>query len=190
MRHGLPEGGQKLRGKTDDPLSSEGRSQMQKSASELDVDIVFSSPLKRCAEFALEFSQSKKIQFISDDKIAEIDFGDWDGKPYSELFKHRNSQAEQYLSDPWNNSIPNGESLKDFSNRVNTALIDILSKHKGKNILIVTHSGVIRQMIANILNIKSPNANCQQNIKINYASTVKFSIFTDIKNTHFINLEL
>ena len=44
MRHGLPEGSQKLRGKTDDPLRSEGKLQMQKSANELDVDIVFSSP--------------------------------------------------------------------------------------------------------------------------------------------------
>jgi len=190
MRHGLPQGGQKLRGKTDDALSEEGMLQMQNSASELDVDIVLSSPLKRCAKFAVEFSQSNNIQFISDERLAEIDFGDWDGKPYSELFAHSNSLAEQYLSDPWNNTIPNGETLNDFSNRVNTVLNDILTVHKGKRILIVTHGGVIRQVIAHVLNINKPNASCQQKIKINYATIVKFSVFTESTNTHFFNLEL
>ena len=190
MRHGLPEGGQKLRGQTDDLLSPEGRSQMQTSVSELDVDIVISSPLKRCATFAVEFSKDNNIQCITDDNLQEIDFGDWDGKQYSELFSSSNSEAERYLSDPWNNSIPNGETLYDFPNRVTTVLNDILTSHKGKKVLIVTHGGVIRQVIAQVLNIKKPNANCQQKIKINYASIVKFSVFTDMTNTHYINLEL
>jgi len=190
MRHGLPEGGKKLRGKTDDALSAEGMLQMQNSVSELDIDIVLASPLKRCATFAFAFSQSNNIQFISDERLVEIDFGDWDGKQYSELFEHSNSATERYLSDPWNNTIPNGETLNDFSTRINAALNDILTKHKGKKILIVTHGGVIRQVIANVLNIKKPNASCQQNIKINYANIVKFSVFTESTNTHFINLEL
>jgi len=190
MRHGLPVGGRKLRGKTDDQISSQGMLQMLNATSNLNVDLVLSSPLKRCISFAIEFSEKNNIQCLADNRLEEIDFGDWDGILYSELFKESNSAAEQYLADPWHLNIPNGESLTDFSNRIKLVLNDILNEHKGKNILIVTHGGVIRQIIAHVLNIENPNASCQQNIKIDYASLVKFSIFTDETNTHFINFEL
>jgi alpha-ribazole phosphatase len=190
MRHGLPVGGKKLRGKTDDEISATGIAQMYQNTDGLEVDIVLSSPLKRCSTFALAFSEKQNIKCIFDKKLEEIDFGDWDGVAYSELFNDNNSEAEQYLADPWHQTIPNGEPLNAFYKRIKDVINDILNEHKGKNILIITHAGVIRQVIADVLNIEKPNASCQQNIKINYASLVNFSVFTDDTNSHFFSFQL
>ena len=52
LRHGALEGGVKYRGSVDDPLTSEGRQQMNTVWSRLDggIDLIISSPLCRCAE--------------------------------------------------------------------------------------------------------------------------------------------
>jgi len=190
MRHGLPLGGKTLRGKTDDEISAQGLLDMQHSVQNLAVDMVISSPLKRCHTFAKQFSKQNNLACITDDRLAEIDFGDWDGKALSELFDEPNSITEKYLADPWHILIPNGETLEKFSERIKLAINDMLDKYQGKSILVVTHAGVIRQTIANVLNIQKPNASCQQNVKIDYAAIVKFCAYTDKTNNHFINLAL
>jgi len=63
LRHGEPVGGRRYRGQTDDPLSEKGWQQMR--AAVLDVqgwDVIYSSPLRRCAEFAQELSRRRRCQ--------------------------------------------------------------------------------------------------------------------------------
>ena len=59
LRHGDVANGQKLRGKTDDPLSDLGWQQMKAviEGKELTWQKVISSDLRRCQDFSVELSQ-------------------------------------------------------------------------------------------------------------------------------------
>ena len=59
LRHGEPRGGAKFRGHTDDPLSETGWTQMRAAVQgDSPWQVVVSSPLLRCAEFAAELAAS------------------------------------------------------------------------------------------------------------------------------------
>jgi len=52
LRHGQPEGGNVFRGRTDHPLTEEGWQQMYQSCENRQWDVIITSPLSRCQEFA------------------------------------------------------------------------------------------------------------------------------------------
>ena len=85
LRHGECEGGSILRGQVDVPLSSVGLGQMQAAVKKLPKcpDIIVSSSLRRCAQFANQLHGETGIDVHVDDGLQEINFGDWDGQPSS-----------------------------------------------------------------------------------------------------------
>ena len=111
-------------------------------------DIVFSSPLKRCAKLARTLS-SKDIIF--DDRIREMNFGDWEMKYWNEL-------PEKELADWMNDFVhvapPNGESFEQIFQRVKTFWSEKIVNLKADNVAIVTHAGVIRSILADILGLE------------------------------------
>jgi alpha-ribazole phosphatase len=114
---------------------------------------VISSPLIRCKKLAQILS---KGEFITDNRLKELDFGDWELKTWNDIYETSYGKLwmENYLTLP----CPNGESYIDMENRlipgidktkINTNFYtDILSKAKpSDNILVVTHAGVIRILV-------------------------------------------
>ena len=62
LRHGQPDGGDRFRGVRDDPLSETGWQQMRTSVNEMaSWDVVVTSPLRRCADFAAELCERHGI---------------------------------------------------------------------------------------------------------------------------------
>ncbi|MGR6780811.1 histidine phosphatase family protein [Moritella viscosa] len=91
------------------------------------------------------------------------------------------------LSTPANNTPPNGESLADFSQRVEVALLNVLQEYQGKRIALFVHSGVIRTLIAWCLKIDYLHGVQFQRIKIEYASISHISVFAH-EGEHFPQL--
>ena len=61
LRHGEVEGGEIIRGSTDDKLTDEGWAQMQNALQgDIQWDVIISSSLLRCAEFAESFGRSRR----------------------------------------------------------------------------------------------------------------------------------
>ena len=80
LRHGEPVGGKRFRGSTDDPLSEMGWQQMRTSLEgESHWDVIVSSPLRRCAEFATEVADKHELSTEIMQGLAEIEFGAWEG---------------------------------------------------------------------------------------------------------------
>lgn len=97
---------------------------------------VYSSPLRRCMRLAKEFSD----EIISDARLMELNFGDWENKSWEEIFDCE--KGKRWFSNYLEEVCPNGESSQMLQNRVQN-FIDELPKING-NILIVAHSGAIR----------------------------------------------
>lgn len=121
-------------------LTKAGIQQAKQTAEELkDVkfDVCFCSPLKRAKQTLKQIKKyHKKLKVVYDVRIMERDYGEITNKPVTVCeFRRWNS----------NDSIPfEMETIQELFNRVGCFYNDINQAYKGKNVLVVSHSGVAR----------------------------------------------
>ena len=158
IRHGEPQGGTRFRGYLDHPLSDTGFQQMRNAvAGRNDWDLICSSPLKRCFEFAKELSLEENIPLEVVEQFKEISFGDWQGKTYTEVEHGAPGAVAKFFADPVENPIPGSEDIYAFNARVHQAFKDLVSDNLGKNILLVGHGAVIRSILNLVLDVPMNN---------------------------------
>jgi broad specificity phosphatase PhoE len=172
IRHGEPVGGRRYRGHgVDDPLSETGWQQMWASIPETPSwDLIISSPLLRCVEFARALAERSQIPCSIVDDMKEIGFGEWEGKTPDEIIALDPNALDRFINDPIHNRPEGAESLEDFSTRVWSAYQVIVKEHQGKHILIVAHAGVARAITANVLGMRLDDA--YSRLKVEYGAVV------------------
>ncbi|MEQ6341246.1 MAG: histidine phosphatase family protein [Gammaproteobacteria bacterium] len=154
IRHGEPVGGSKYRGQIDDPLSEKGWAQMRAAvADHRPWDVIVSSTLSRCADFARELAARHALPLEFDQRLIEIGFGEWEGLTAAEVTAQNPLLLKQFWADPLNTSPPGAEPLTAFRDRVIPAWEDLLTRHAGKHVLIVGHAGVIRMIVHRVLDM-------------------------------------
>lgn len=158
IRHGEPVGGARFRGHTDDPLSELGWAQMRAAIQgEYQWQVVVSSPLLRCVEFAAELAASSGAPLETEVRFKEIGFGEWEGRTPEELMRVAPDCLDQLWRDPAGFTPPGGEGLEAFAARVTASWNDTLARHAGKKILLVAHGGVNRVILCHALQIPLQN---------------------------------
>ncbi|MFH6987410.1 alpha-ribazole phosphatase [Flavobacterium collinsii] len=107
--------------------------------------LLFSSPLKRCLVLA-EYIQSKTnpISFIKDDRLMEMNFGDWELKNWEAIPLE---QLNPWMEDFVTTQVPNGESFTALHERVVAFLSEHILNPKNTPVVIVSHAGVIRSIL-------------------------------------------
>lgn len=154
IRHGEPVGGRRYRGQTDDPLSDKGWQQMRAAVDARgDWDVIASSPLMRCADFARELAQQRGTVLEIDPRWQEVGFGVWEGRTPEALAAEDADLLARFLDDPVTHAPVGAEPLSAFLARVTSAWSELIVRHRGKRILLVVHAGVIRMVLSHILEI-------------------------------------
>ena len=154
IRHGEPVGGAKFRGYTDDPLGEKGWAQMRAAVQgESPWQAVVSSPLLRCAEFAMELAARGGVPLETEAGFKEIGFGEWEGRTSEELMQEDPDCLDRLWRDPAHYTPPGGEARAVFAARVTASGNDPLARHAGKHILLVAHGGVNRVILCHALQI-------------------------------------
>ncbi|MEJ2406098.1 MAG: alpha-ribazole phosphatase family protein [Candidatus Thiodiazotropha sp.] len=177
MRHGEPVGGRRYRGQIDDPLSDKGWSQMRQAvAGHSPWKTIISSPLRRCSEFARELSEQLEIALEFDTRLKEVGFGTWEGLTGDQVQKLDDQALQKFYNDPTTHRPAGAEPLDAFSERVNQAYLDIVHRHAGQHILILTHAGVIRSILQETL--LAPLASMYR-ISIDTASLTRIQISSE-----------
>jgi len=178
VRHGKVDGPAALYGKTDIESSIRGKQELlaglERLHREMPIDYIFSSPLKRCAQPAEEFSTHHLLPVSVIDELQECNFGDWDGIGF-DLLQNQWPQLEQFWQSPSFYTPPNGEKLHDFFDRVNNAWKDIQIQQSCNHTLILCHGGTIRMLIAALLKIPLDSALFQQ-LHIDYCSHTRIDM--------------
>jgi alpha-ribazole phosphatase len=118
--------------------------------------IWYVSPLKRAIQTAEALSKFVNYsKMIYETKLIEQNFGDWSGKKISEVWevlkKIKTKHNFSFISPEV--SPPNGESFNEQCTRVEIWL-EKLNVSEGKNIVIISHAGTIRSILAHALKIK------------------------------------
>jgi alpha-ribazole phosphatase/probable phosphoglycerate mutase len=152
MRHGEPVGGRRYRGQLDDPLSERGWSQMRTAVNGgAPWGAVVSSPLLRCRAFAEETATRLGIPLRVDDRLREVGFGAWEGHTAEELRAVDPEVIARFYLDPVANRPEGAEPLEAFRVRVAQAFQELIDDAPAPHVLVVTHAGVIRTLVAQIL---------------------------------------
>lgn len=162
VRHGETEWNKvsRIQGKTDTELSDKGINQAKLLAKRLaceDINYVYSSSLKRALMTAEIITGRKKCGIVKSDKYHEICLGPWEGMTINEIKEKYSEHFRVYREDPANFKLPGAETFLDLAERTYSAIMEIVSCHKGGNILLVSHGTAIKAAIIKILGIDIKN---------------------------------
>lgn len=187
LRHGEVEGPAAVYGRTDVPLSQKGWEQLQQQCQRLEnLTQVVSSPLQRCYNFAERLCTERNLPLQKERDFQECDFGKWDGVPFDEVPQSNWGEMEAFWQSPATCQFEGGEALENMHKRVAAAwdrlLNDISAAETPENVLIIAHGGVIRLILAHILDLDWYNPALFSQWQIDYASLSKITL-PNVKDT-------
>ncbi|MBP1641320.1 MAG: hypothetical protein H6Q17_2903 [Bacteroidetes bacterium] len=133
-------------GVTDVPLAKEGVLALNDITEQFEnkrFNAVFSSPLSRCRILAGKLAAGQSLMI--DERLCELDFGDWEMKPWSEIYE--SEAGKRWFADYINTACPNGRSYMEMVHDLKSFLDD-LKQRDYQQVVIVTHAGVLRILIA------------------------------------------
>lgn len=179
IRHGKVAGPAALYGRTDIPSSTAGHSDLTRVLNSLHaqtpISDLISSPRMRCLQVARDFSARHNIPLRIEDNLQEMDFGIWDGVPFDDLGDEWKN-IEAFWESPHSMQPPEGESLTDFAARVISSWEFLINNTKPGHHAIICHGGVIRILIAHILQLDWRNAALFKQLQIDYTSHTRIEI--------------
>jgi len=147
----------KTQGKTDIPLDEAGRLQAKLVALRLagmNFDAVYTSPLLRARETALEIAAPHKLPVRNHPLLAERDFGIWEGEEFPELLKKYPEDVRRWQEDPFAFTPKDAESLQSVYERCLAFLGELRARHgDDENVLVVGHSIPLRLIVAHAIGL-------------------------------------
>jgi broad specificity phosphatase PhoE len=156
LRHGQTPynaDGNRYCGRTDIELTEKGIEQGKAAGQRLkgiQLDAVYSSPLYRARRTAELASGWEKVQ--TDQRLIEIDFGDWENKTMQEFVAEDPGSWASWMGDPEHNRAGNtGESGGEVIKRLDEFFNEMLILHAGQTILVAGHNGINRFYMAHKL---------------------------------------
>ncbi|HEB12465.1 MAG TPA: GNAT family N-acetyltransferase [Actinobacteria bacterium] len=154
-------------GRTDLDLSKLGQSNARLLAGHLrdaHVKEIFSSKMRRAVQTAEAVAVNHGSKVNQQSLLNEIDFGVWEGLTYDEIVRSYPEIAEKWSTNPYSINIPAGEQWPVFTERVLSGWNEIIEMAAAeqaddeKTVLIVTHAGCIKIILAEILGISKERA--------------------------------
>lgn len=148
-RHGL------WHGSTDSPLTWRGRREARRTAAHLarhhaDIGAIYSSPLGRCRDTAAFVARRLGLEPVVVDALREYAIGEWEGLPFAHLAKEHDF-VTRATQDP-DFAPPGGESLRQVSERIVTAIQEIHRAHgDSERILVVGHGAALAVALGYLL---------------------------------------
>jgi broad specificity phosphatase PhoE len=189
IRHGevAPPYQKKFGGWIDMNLSPAGRRQSKILADYLrhkTIDAIYASPMQRVQQTlapTLKLNGHRQTIMAG---LREINFGDWTGLGWVEVEEQFKFPSHRWLHQIQDHGVPNGESGRQFRQRVEPCLREILARHPGQNIAIFCHGGVIRMILAILLKLPLPKTN---HFEIEYAGVTQVALHPHMAEIELLN---
>ncbi len=141
-------------GSLDVDLSAGGRAQSTKLAELLAAErvaAVVSSPRRRAVDTARAIATAHNLDVTILDGLRELDFGELEGRSYDEIATSQPELFEQWMRAPTTVRFPGGEAYDDLRARTLEAVSGLRQMYGGDLVVAVTHGGVIRAVLAEVL---------------------------------------
>jgi probable phosphoglycerate mutase len=158
VRHGESEGNLRgrVQGQSESPLTDRGRAQARAAGRALrnrGIRHVYSSDLERARESAELIDESLGLGFAQDPRLREMCFGQLEGLAWSELDVYYAEAEARGEGDWYTHRPPGGESRAELTERVVDTLSDLVDRHRGETLLLVSHGGFIGFLLRRVLGL-------------------------------------
>ncbi|MBI3780277.1 MAG: histidine phosphatase family protein [candidate division NC10 bacterium] len=164
-------------GRSDPPLSSRGRRHAERIARKMarvPAERVISSPKRRALETARCIASIQKVSVEIRPELAELDFGEWEGRSWRNLAPRERRLYQRWLADPWRTVPPEGESLRSLWSRVGRFWRDLRSSRTEGAAIVVAHAGSLRVLLCHALQLP-PRAVTRFVINLGAISSLKLT---------------
>ena len=88
---------------------------------------------------------------IRDDHFREINFGEWEGHTIEELSEKYGRAYTDFFKDPFDHPVPGEGSFQNAMDRAIEGFNILAERHKGQNVAIISHGGLLRVMLVGLL---------------------------------------
>lgn len=135
------------------PLGHDQAAALARYLKTTSFDAIFASPMKRVQQTMSPTLKPRSIKPVILPKLYEVDFGDWTGLTFDEVKQKFGRSAHEWLHLLDAGAIPNAESVTAYRSRIESCLKEILRQSEGKSVAVFCHGGVIRMLLALLLNL-------------------------------------
>ncbi|MBC7104647.1 MAG: histidine phosphatase family protein, partial [Firmicutes bacterium] len=111
----------------------------------------YASSLTRAVETAEIIAAPHGLEVVRVPALREVNFGAWEGLTRDEIVSTFGSLYDEWWRRPLSTRLPEGESYSEVVARSWGALRDIVRRHAGQQVLVVSHGGVIRALVGFVL---------------------------------------
>ena len=162
LRHGETDWNivKRYQGVSDIPLNPNGQLQAKAAANKLvnqvrNITAIYSSPQKRAFQTAQAVSERLGLPIYQDDRLREINLGDWEGRLSTEIKQNDGERNWTWHHFPLAVNPPgeHGESVMQVVERVSAALDEIAEKHPQETVVVVTHGFTLAVAVCQALGV-------------------------------------
>lgn len=171
LRHGRTAANEAglLQGRLNQDLDERGKRQADTAAahitSEVDVDVVIASPLRRAQQTAAAFA----LPIETDERWIELSYGVYEGVPHADV----PSEVWQTWRNDFSFVPEGGESLAALDTRVRSACADLVERAAHQNVVVVSHVSPMKSAVAWALGV---DVGISWNCHLDHASICRIDI--------------
>jgi probable phosphoglycerate mutase len=158
VRHGESVGNfeNRLQGQTDYDLTPKGHMQAKLTALRLKgmgTTAVYTSPLLRASATARTIAATIGCEAVELPGVREYDFGELAGATYAELRQRFAAGAVGPDGRPVERVYPGEEGREHFLERVTASFWQVIERHPGETVAVVSHGGPIALLCQHVLGL-------------------------------------
>jgi probable phosphoglycerate mutase len=143
-------------GQLDPPLTEDGLAMAEAFAQayrDVEWRAIYSSPLNRAMSTAAPLARLLAMSVESRPELAELHYGQWDGKTADEISRTNHVEYERWVADPAWNPPMGGETAVALAQRMTRAVEEIAAAYDDGNVLVVSHKASIRVVLCALLGV-------------------------------------
>ena len=155
-------------------LSDTGRAQAKalgERLAKLPISVVYASPIERTTQTAGAVAEHHGLAVQPLPGVLEADYGEWTGGKIADLAKTDLWKTVQRA--PSRARFPDGESLAEMQSRMVVALEEVVARHPGELVVVVSHADPIKAAIAHYTGV---HLDLFQRIMVSPASVTVFEL--------------
>jgi 2,3-bisphosphoglycerate-dependent phosphoglycerate mutase len=158
VRHGQTawNDGARFQGHLDSPLTDTGIQQAEalgrRLASE-QIAAIYSSDLGRALQTAEIIARRTKLSVKSDARLRERSLGIFEGLTRTEVPNRFPEEWQRYISRDPDYIVPGGQSARGHFAAGLECLEELIERHRGERIIVVTHGGLVQGMFRHVTGV-------------------------------------
>ena len=142
------------------PLTEKGIEQAKKTAKfleQMNIAAIYSSPIERAKHTAEIVAQHNSLDVTIDDRLIELDMGEFTGVPYDDIFTSHGNVFMKFYNGELEIAHNGVETFAEVKKRILSIVDHVVEKHPDQNVVLVTHMDPIKAMLSTVVDLTPTN---------------------------------